>query len=242
MWICIKKYWLDILGATGIFVTALLLRIPWSGVFLSRDSVLYLQIAETWYQSGKIPFSFHSFPLVIYIYSLFPHIGVPVAIGGIFLNIVLGAFLPVILFYIGTKLTGNRLVGLAAALLTAFSPFLIPLSSQLQRDNIFLFFCAICAVLMVNDFFRKNLFYPVWFGIFFALAQLCRIEGAELLLIFLGREIYLLFEKKYDFKTSLSRTAVMMAVFLTVCALLIWQMQCFEYMVASIKKYSGIIL
>ena len=160
---------------------------------LSRDSILYVFLAEKWQESGsfaEVCTFFNSFvksaywipPLFLWLLKTLAPLFPSVAVAGIVRNILTGSALIAILYFLVRSLGGEKNVALLCAAFTAVHPTLVELSIAIQRDNLYLFFCALVFLLLLQAKRRNTPWPVVGAGMLLAAAALTRYETFELLL------------------------------------------------------------
>ena len=79
---------------------------------------------------------------------------------GLVLNIVLGGLLPLLIYNIAKVITNNREISLISALLTAVHPSLIELSTEVQREMVYLVLCGLFLYFFIRAIQeQKTIFY-----------------------------------------------------------------------------------
>lgn len=191
-----------------VFFVGLLIKLfLWSQTnYLSRDSVLYLDLIEKWYNAGwrynKAVLPELEFPpLYFYLTQTLMRVGISATHAGLMINMILGSTIPILAFYIAKEITNSTKISLACLLVILFHPTLNKFSIETLRDIGYLFLsCLVILMLLKSSSSTKNLF-PVCAGLFMGLSLLFRFEALELLpigafLIFIRRKGFPFFYKK----------------------------------------------
>lgn len=155
---------------------------------LMRDSTLYLQWAENWYETGDHVFMRLGVPvktasLPVWLIKTLMLSGFGSEIAGRSLSLFLGSLIPVIGFIAALRACGRIRIALLSAFLLVFHPDLVTYSIQPLRDNYYVFFEAFLLLMTVEAYRNDTLFNWGVCGVFVALQSFCRYEGLEFLLI-----------------------------------------------------------
>lgn len=165
-------------------------------------------------------FEFYTPPLFLQIMQLGFGRGISLESWGCGVNIVAGALLCPVIYGIVLYSFHNTAIAFICGLLTASSPYLVEVSTQLQRESLFLLFYAASIFLFIlycRSGQMRNLVLSV--GVL-ALATLIRYEGIVLLILFLG---YLWFGgQSVEWYKRLYRMAALAGLFV------LWQILIFE--------------
>lgn len=152
---------------------------------LLRDSVLYINIAESWANNSDyiqmsetvVP------PLYIYLVSQLIKCGYSAEIAGRSISIFLGAMTPVLGYIIAKKLFKKESVSLLTALLLSFHPSLIVYSTQPLRESIYLFLWELIIIIIINGIKYEKNYWWIFCGIILSLSFFSRYESVEFLLL-----------------------------------------------------------
>ncbi len=176
---------------------------------ISRDGVIYIELAREWLEKGEFPVSFY-LPLYPWMIKMLMGCGMSGHAAGLAVNIAFGSLLPPVIYAIARTLKLRRETALTAAILMVFHPPAAELSIIMTRDVIYLFFCgcALCCGLAAigTRQYRNWLFC----GAFCAVSLFVRYETLELipllLLVFTG----MVAAKKINWKFAVRSFAVFM--------------------------------
>ena len=188
-----KHYHIFIL--TIIVIIAFLLRyLSWRmDPTVARDAVLYVEMAESWFKHGDYNSMIMDFPnwevipfLMLWLMKLVMTTGVSGETAGIIFNITLGSLLPLIIYAIAGLFFKKKELPLGAALIAAFHPELIELSTEVLRDTPYLFLIGMALWSLLSAIKYQK--WWQWFlgGTMLTLAAFTRYESLELLLLVLG--------------------------------------------------------
>ncbi len=160
---------------------------------VARDSILYINMAESWYKFedyygmltefstwGGIPI----FPL--WLMKSLMGLGISGEAAGISMVIIMGSLLPLVIYKIAFLVCANKEVALGAALLTAVHPALIEMSIQIMRDTPYLFWVGVSIWFLLNAIKYQKKRYWLGGGMILALSILTRYESFEILLLVFG--------------------------------------------------------
>lgn len=238
------KFWYSTeLTLLLLFVTALVLRIPWFGHRISRDSILYLDFAHIWGQTSELPLYLFEKNIIwmpvfpIYLYQLFERIGLPLEASAIAINIILGSLLPLIFYFCIKLVTEDRFLALGSALFLAVSPSAIDVAVQAQRDTMYLFFSGLVMLFLILVMQKDRVIYWLLVALFSVLSFLCRYEALELYICTLGIIVwkYTISEKK------LKQMFFIIAIFGIVTLVCYYLLNCMmgteEYCFSILKSY-----
>lgn len=179
----------------GIIGIAFVLRLFswWMDSAVSRDGILYVNMAETWHGGGNYEIMLEQVPdsewvpfLMIWLMKLLMTTGISAEAAGMGMSLVLGSLLPLIVYGIATVVCEKKEIALGAALLTAVHPPLIELSIEIQRDTPYLFFAGIVIWSLLGAIKYRKWYLWGLGGIAGALAVMIRYETFELLLLAFG--------------------------------------------------------
>lgn len=185
-------FWKKVGGLGAVVFVAFCLRFFswWMEPTISRDGVKYIGFVQSWRQFSAFDDFFAANPLFnippffIYLTEFISrNAGVSPEYAALALNIVLGALLVLIAFDLLKEAGASAVICWCAAILTAVHPVLISYSIQVQRENLYLFFCSLFGSCAIRALKRNS---PVWWigaGVFSSGAFLTRYEGGELFLL-----------------------------------------------------------
>ncbi len=172
-----------------------------------RDSYFYKEIVETWEDKKEYPSKdrygqeniIPPFPLYIFM-LMHKMTGKSIFLSNVALQIVLGSISILFLWLILNEIRIGIIPSILISLIGAFHKSLLDFSTQITRDNLYVFFCSLLIFFFIKYLKRKSLFYSFVLGILISLICLVRYEGAEFLLIL---PIILFFQKKISIKRKL---------------------------------------
>ena len=79
---------------------------------------------------------------------------------GLALNILLGGLLPLLMYCIAKEITNSREISLITAVLAAVHPLLIKLSTEVQREMVYLVLCGLFLYFFIRALQeQKTVFY-----------------------------------------------------------------------------------
>ena len=177
------KYWIVVL-----FLLSLLLRlfILICDPILSRDSYLYIQLAEI-QNEGEVferPLVSWIPPFYLFAIRVLMSLGISAMTAGLTFSLFAGSFIPVITLGIAWEITQNKKIALCSALLIAVHPEMVKLSTQVLRDMVYLFFIGLAVYFFLTGLRQRR--WWCWFGCGtgFAFSLLVRYESIEMSAIF----------------------------------------------------------
>jgi len=153
---------------------------------LMRDSVLYLSLAESWFETGNYAHTLvdtASPPLPLWSIKTFLAAGFNAEVAGRSLSIFFGSLTPVAGFLFTLKLCNNIRIALISALLLAIHPGLVAFSVQPLRENYYIFFDGLLLAMIAVSIKKDSMLNWGLCGFFLSLAYFCRFEAVEFLLI-----------------------------------------------------------
>ncbi len=171
-----------------LFLIAFSIRfyLGWHYYDISPDGVYYAQIGEHIYQNHSYGIiNVPGYPAIIQppVYPsliAFSRIMIPKEFAGKFVNIVLGTFLVILIFFIAKSLYGQKVANLSA-FIAAIHPFLIFFSIQWLTETTFLFWAAV-SLLSIRQFqLQRKWYFAIGAVIAAGLAYLTRVEGILIL-------------------------------------------------------------
>lgn len=155
-----------------------------------RDAYAYKSISDVWDNTKHYPLFQDDeelnyvppFPLFIF-NKLSLIFNSSYFISGVAVEIVLGSFLVFIIWKGCMLLHLGVISSIMISLIACFHHTLLDFSTQVTRDNLYLFFSAIALLHFLNIIYTRSFFHSICFGLFSALSFLCRYEAIELLLL-----------------------------------------------------------
>lgn len=185
--------------AVGITIFGLLFRLFcfWMESTISRDGVFYCTMAEIWKAEGfeaarQLPLGRVVPPLLPGLMRLMMYAGISAEFAGNLLNLLSGTLLIPILYWIGVMCFNRREIALGLALLAAVQPSLVELSIEIQRDAPYLLFAGLAIGCTLAATEKQKVWRWVLAGFFCTAAAMMRLEGLELVPLFLGYIVVLM--------------------------------------------------
>ena len=181
----------------------------------SRDGCLYLELVEIWHQTGSLQGLLEAYPDIwippfpLYLMKLLMDFGVPKAWAGLALNMVMFAFLPLIIWKICRLLFPDRQqIAWWTAAFIAVNPAMIDLAIEPQRDMIYLFFCGFLILFLLRGILQRQ--YRDWLcaGVFFIFSALTRFETWEILPLLAAYFCFALFGKHRSWRELLKQAGL----------------------------------
>ncbi len=170
---------------------------------VSRDGILYLNMAEIWYDKGPaglrllIRQNIFIPPFFLYLIRVLMHVGFAAETAGIIISISAGTLLPAVIYRIIRVFPSTEEMGLAGALLIAVAPGAVELSTEIQRESLYLLFSGLVIWFMLLALKQRKNIYFVPVGLCIALAVWTRYEALEFLpLAIFGILINLCYQKQ----------------------------------------------
>ncbi len=216
-----------------VVLAALCLRIGRALVAspLTKDSVLYVEMAEDWASGGRVgAFARNPRipPLYLGLMALGERLGAGAEATGLLVSLLAGALLPLAVYGLARGVAMERRVALLAAILAAAHPLLRG-SAEIMRDSLYLTCFVGALALAVAAVGCRG--WRAWTGIagaggLAALAAMTRDEGGEFLLILLAWGGWELWRGEACFSARLGRVAGVLAVAVAVYFLVVltaWQ-------------------
>lgn len=211
-----------------VVLAALCLRIGRALVAspLTKDSVLYVEMAEDWASGGRagafernprIP------PLYLGLMALGARVGAGAEATGLLVSLLAGALLPLAVYGLARGVATERPVALLAAILAAGHPLLRG-SAEIMRDSLYLICLVAALALAVAAVGCRG--WRAWAGmalagLLAALAAMTRDEGGEFLVILAAWGLWELWRGEACFPARLRRVVGLLAVAVTVYFLVV---------------------
>ena len=179
---------------------------------LSRDSTLYLNLAEIWYDTDSYQAMINAseiswlplLPIVIYKYSMcYNSEALCIAV-----NIFLGSLIPFLGYKIALELFRKRNIAFVTAILLEFNPKINSISIEVQRDIFYLFFFGLFLLFLILTLKRKRCFYIIICSIISSCSLLTRFEGVELILIFVISIAFMFVTKRTTMRKAFSLVVI----------------------------------
>ena len=182
-----------------------------------RDTYEYIETIMKWEQNGAISGTIERFPLSLWFLKIpYHYFKYDLIKGGVIVNMCLGVFLIIVAMNSIAKIYPEKRVLFITGLLIATHPFLIKLSCSFLRENTYLLFCFISFSYIFDYYFRKPfLEKAIKAGLFASIAFLCRLEGLELLPIFLSIVLIASLTKHVVISKALLHGVVFLFVFVS---------------------------
>ena len=155
---------------------------------ISRDACLYIRLSQTWYDTGSFQEVLNASetrlpPLLFFLMKCLMHLGLSAETSGVWLNLVLGTFTPLLTYGIAYEVTQRKDVSIASAILIAVSPSMNLLAVAVQRDMLYLFFIGLGLWFLAAGIRHSQWYYWVGVGIADGFAMLTRYDTLEMLVI-----------------------------------------------------------
>lgn len=133
------------------------------------------------YRLDVIPYPVALFPPLfpILVFLAFGLGGASFFVAGL-VNVIFYSLLPLMLFVLAERISGDRKLSLLASLLLTFNPIIIGASNQILTEASFTFFSLVFLFFLFNK--KASVFDNALAGLFLALASLVRIQGLILLM------------------------------------------------------------
>lgn len=156
-----------------------------------RDAYKYQWIINEWESLKRFP-SIDSFgnlnhipPLPLYIFKCTSEIfNRPVFVSGVSLQIVIGVLTIYYLLKTLNILKVNGIIALLLCLVVGTNRMFLDCSTQMTRDNFFLFMCSYILYFYFKNMNMNKYVQSVAIGCLIAIASLCRYESLELLVYY----------------------------------------------------------
>lgn len=229
----------------GILLLSFLLKLlcwHWDPT-VSRDGSLYIHLSQIWYETGSFQGVNDSLtgiwlpPLFLYLIKSLMYMGLSAELAGVWLNLTLGTFTPLLVYGIAYETTQKKNVSVCAALLIAVNPSMNALSVEVQRDMIYLFFAGLTLWLLTAGVRRQKWYFWFFSGFPASCAILTRFETLEFLVI-VPLSLFLLFLGKFcSWKKVLCYTGIF---FISVSGLVLalsCLMQTQDYLIDNYVSY-----
>lgn len=228
---------LTILGVICLLALVLRLLAWWFEPTISRDGLLYIQLAQAWYETGNCtPAVSSMFPLLpIYMIKMIMYSGLPVETAGLLLTISCGTLQPLVMYGIAKEVTRQEKLALASALLVAVSPTMIGLSIEIQRDICYLLFCGLQIYFIIRGIRKKSLLCFGLSGIMLGFSISSRYEAAEMFPIVIFALLFLSITKYISWKKFTLCGSVFCIGFIFVTYGFIVLMQKQEYYISALR-------
>lgn len=171
-----------------LFLIGLLFKIAiWNNTYyVSRDSIYYLNLINTWYENGNTflienQAAVHGPILFIFLAKTLMLTGISALHAGLALNIVFGTLVPLSVYYLAYHISGKRIFSYVCFIVVMLHPTIIRLSIEIQRDIGFILFTSVYWGTVIKGI--QNGKYKQWIyaGLSLALAFHFRIEALELI-------------------------------------------------------------
>ena len=152
--------------------------------YLSRDSIFYLEQinrlyhdAESNFNSLETPYP----PMLFYMTKTIMKAGASGLYAGLSINIIMGALIPVISFFLSKEFLGSKVISAISTLIVFFHPSLIRLSLEIQRDIGYIFISTVLLLFLIRGIKRALIRYWILTGFFFVISIMFRAESFEFL-------------------------------------------------------------
>ncbi len=162
---------------------------------LNQDAIAYINFTKSVHDFGFD----EGFKVIPWLPPLLPflmeqgyYLGLPPAISGVVINVIFGALLIIAIYFFTLALFKDTKAGLMSALLVAFNPFLINISVDIIRDNIFFVVAIFAFTLIIKAFKQKNIIFYMLSAQCSLLAILTRREGIEIFAIIMMMVAYVM--------------------------------------------------
>lgn len=169
---------------------------------LGRDSVLYIDLARVWHETGSIDGAiaywprFWFPPLSLYLGTLLMKCGLSPEWAMVGMNLVMGCCLPLIIYGLAKVVTESERIALCSAVLIAVNPSVIRLALEAQRDMPYMFFCGLSWLFVCLGIRHEKVRNWLVAGILFSFSLLIRYETLEFVPVFGIYFIYRLIREK----------------------------------------------
>ena len=203
-----------------------------------RDSYMYELCIKNWEKTGKIPESFSGIPFSLWLFKTPYHFfHLDILRSGVVINSLLGILILIIAILIADELFRSIYISFVAGLVFATHPMLVRFSCSLLRENLYLFFTMMSVYALIKYYKSAKVVFLVWSSIFASLSFLSRLEGLELLPIFLF--VIFTLHKKISLKRCLCHCCIYTCVFLSISICVICSFRSnINYLQAMQSKYS----
>lgn len=181
-----------------------------------RDSYTYVEIIRNWEATGIIEDGVGIIPLGLWIPKIVSKcLSQDVMRCGIMINLFLGLCIIVVISQIGALIFREKKAVFVIGLIASTHPTLVRFSCEFLRENSYIFFTTLSILYYIKFIKRRKLFYVVSTSIAAAMSFACRLEGLELLVIFL----VLIFTECITSKQGLRKTIASVSAFIVTYAL-----------------------
>ena len=229
----------------GILLLSFLLKLlcwHWDPT-VSRDGCLYIHISRIWYETGSFQGVIDAWkgfwlpPLFLYLIKSLMYTGLSAELAGVWLNLTLGTFTPLLVYGIAYETTQRKDISLCSALVAAVIPSMNALSIEVQRDMIYLFFAGLTLWLLTAGVRRQKWYFWCCAGFSCSCAFLTRFETLEFLVI-VPLSLLLLFIGKFcSWKKVLRYAGLFLISVFGFTSALSCLMQTQDYLFDNYKRY-----
>ena len=159
----------------------------WLEPVVSRDGILYLELAGIWQKGGDFQMVLEQYPdfwlppFYLWLCQGLIGLGIPPEVAGRGINILCGSMLPWIVYLIAEEVQNDKRVSLAAAILMALNPPMLELAIEVQRDMLYLALLGWCIYFCLRGIMRKEIWSLIPAGVLFSCSILTRFETLELI-------------------------------------------------------------
>ena len=210
---------------------------------VSRDGCLYIYLSQIWYETGSFQGiidaceGFSHPPLFLYLIKSLMHTGLSAELAGVWLNLRLGTFTPLLVYGIAYETTQRKNISVCSALLIAVIPSMNALSIEVQRDMIYLFFAGLTLWLLTAGVRRQKWYFWGCAGFFCSCAVLTRFETLEFLVIVPLSLLLLLIGKYCSWKKALCYAGIFFISVSGFTPALSCLMQTQDYLLGNYMRY-----
>ena len=210
---------------------------------ISRDGVMYLDLSRVWAETESFDGVLQHWslcwipPFPLYLMKLLIDCGLSPAVAGVGLNIIMGSFLPLIVYMIGRLLFDDRRISLVAAFMMAVNPSMIEFAIEPQRDTIYLFFCGWFIYFIIKGLKQDSLVSFCGAGVFFALSMMTRYETLEMIPLFFFALLFCGIRKYLKWKRILLHITASVIIAGAVILSLTYLMGVEDHIFHSYQKY-----
>ena len=156
-----------------------------------RDSFFYKEMVETWERNDEYPSkdkynqenTIPPFPLYIFmlVHKTFHK---SIFVSNVSLQIVLGSITVLVLWFILREINIGLIPSALICLIAVFHKMFLDFSTQMTRDNLYIFFSSLFLYTIIKSIKSKKNYYPFLLGVLLAFVYLTRYEGIEFLIVY----------------------------------------------------------
>lgn len=178
-------FWLVYITMLALVIRLVLLYLD---PLLDRDSILYIQMAQSWHDSGSYLGIFNTFreeliwipPLSLYFIKTLMNVGLSAEVSARILALFFGLSIPLIGYFLTKIVCRNNTISLCATLFFAVNPVLVQYSIEPNREVFYLVLGGLSLLFICKGIRFQNWYNWFLSGVFSSLSCLTRYEGLEL--------------------------------------------------------------